>query len=281
MRIASLENVSMTEITEAFNEGFSDYFFKFNATEKYLRDRWEAAGVSLTLSAGGWVNDRLVALLISGVGEWEDKLTSYNAGTCVAPAARGNHFTSRAYEFLVPRFQEQNIDQLLLEVIRENSRAIPVYERIGFSRSRILDCYAGQPKISHRKTPPDVDLEISNELDFALIADFRICHPAWESSLPALQVRLQRASSAWQVRHAHNLLAYAVVDDATGQIYSFGVHPDHRRQGLGSLLISRIGERHERLKINNVDHRDAVTAAFLEMCEIPKVIDQYEMKMML
>lgn len=278
MEITTLENVPMTEITRAFNDGFSDYFVKFNATEEYLTNRWRGGRVNLSLSAGGWLDGKLVGILISGIDTWEGKLTAYNAATGVAPEARGNHFTTKAYDFLIPKFKEIGIEQMTLEVIQHNEKAIPIYERVGFKIDRGLSCFSGEPKIRQVSDIEGVELEISNRLDLEKAILFHDYEPAWESTFLALLMNWDQYE-VYKLIQNSDLLGYAVVNFRMGQIYSFAIHPNHRRKGLGTFLFSKINEQFPKLKLNNVDDRDTGTLEFLNSIQLPFVINQYEMKM--
>ena len=132
MKINSLENSKIQELTRVYNQGFSDYVIQFNADESYLTNRWAGARVQLNYSAGGWLNGELSGLLMTGIDDWQGQKTAFNAATCVAPNARGNDFTKRAYDFLIPQFKAINVTSLRLEVIQSNERAVRVYEKIGF-----------------------------------------------------------------------------------------------------------------------------------------------------
>ena len=282
MEITTLENVPMSEITKAFNEGFSDYFVKFDATEDYLTNRWRGGRVNLALSAGGWFDGNLVGILISGIDTWEGKLTAYNAATCVAPKARGNHFTSQAYDFLIPKFKEIGVEQMTLEVIQHNEKAIPVYERIGFKIERGLNCFSGEPSIRETKDIEGVRFEVSNQIDLEKAILFHDYEPAWESTFLALLMNWEQYEVYKLIEsESDELLGYAILNFQTGQIFSFGIHSEHRRKGLGTYLFSKINEEHQKLKLNNVDDRDSGTLDFLKSVQLPYVINQYEMKMIL
>ncbi len=280
MKITTLENVPMSEITKAFNDGFSDYFVKFNATEEYLTNRWRGGRVDLSMSAGGWINNELVGILISGIDFWEGKLTAFNAATCVAPHARGNHFTSQAYEFLLPKLKEIDVKQLTLEVIQGNEKAIPVYERIGFKKVRGLGCFNGEPKIRQPYEDPEITIEVGHEIDLEKAILFHDFDPAWESTFYALLMNWS-FYEVYKILKEEEMVGYAIVNSSNGQIYSFGVDPDYRRKGYAKLLFSKISQKHKKLKINNIDNDDLGTHEFLKHISLPHVIDQYEMKMVL
>lgn len=277
MKITTLENVPMSEITAAFNEGFSDYLIKFTATEEYLTNRWRGGRVDLAYSAGGWMDEKLVALLVIGLDEWGGILTAFNTATCVAPDARGNNFTQRAYDFLMPKFDDIDVEQLTLEVIQKNERAIPVYEKVGFKIERRLNCYGGEPKIRFQPDIEGIKIELAHQIDLEKAVLFHDFDPAWENTFLALLLNWEQYE-VFQLTEENQLLGYAIVHKETGNIPSFGIHPDHRRKGLATMLFSKINEKHPVLKINNVDDRDQGTLSFIDSILLPNPVNQYEMK---
>ena len=282
MKITSLQGVSPTIITASFNLGFSDYVVNVEATEEHLLRRLRGARVSWRHSAGGWLDGQLVALLILGVDQWEGRLTAFNAATCVAPGARGRHFTTRAYEFLVPGLREINVSQLLLEVVQGNKKAIPVYQRVGFSMVRELSCFSGDTGLHdvsiNPSTPGHLQILESPDLDLKTAESFHDFPPAWEACFAALKNNWNQYDVI-QVTKDQILKAYGMVNKSTGQVVSFGVHPQFRRRRIGTWLFSEIALRHPVLKINNVDSRNRSTLEFLRFAGFRNVIDQFEMAM--
>jgi GNAT superfamily N-acetyltransferase len=280
MKLTTLENVAMSEITKALNEGFSDYILKFNATEEYLTTRWRGGRVNLSLSVGGWVDGKLEGLLVSGIDDWEGVLTAFNIATCVAPLARGNHFTSKAYDFLIPKLEEIGVKQLMLEVIQGNDQAIPVYERIGFKNARGLLCFSGEPRIRQLINMEGVEIIISNKLDLEKAILFHDFDPSWESTFLGLIMNWDQYD-VYQILKNNELIGYGIVNANTGSIMSFAIHPDHRRKTLGTLLFSKIHEKHSVLKINNIDENDHGSIEFLRSLLLSNPINQYEMMLLL
>lgn len=278
MKITSLENIPMSEITKCFNEGFSDYFVKFNATEKYLNNRWQGSAVDLRFSAGGWINDKLIGILITGIDDWNGWKIAYNAGTCVAPESRGNQFTQKAYEFLLPKFRAEGIRQCLLEVIQKNVRAIHVYEKIGFSITRGLECFSGELSIPKLEEPEETKIRAIQIYSDDKIRAFKDFDPCWEHSLQALH-RNYEDYEFWGLYQKETLIGYAIVERLNGHIRQFAIHPDYRRKGLGKFLFSEMGKRYKTLKLNNIDDSSKGTIAFLKKIGLSIPINQFEMLM--
>jgi len=108
MEFINLDKTPLSILTSCFNLAFSDYFVKFNATEDYLRDRWFAADVDFSLSAGVMDKNELVGFIINGVREWNGIQSAFNVGTGVIPSCRGNRLTEKMYQFLQPLMKKKS-----------------------------------------------------------------------------------------------------------------------------------------------------------------------------
>jgi ribosomal protein S18 acetylase RimI-like enzyme len=104
-------------VVAAFNEAFSDYAVRFSMTALQLR---EIDG------------DRLVGFTLNGF----DGETAYDSGTGVIPSHRRQGLASGMMEYILPVLCDAGARQYLLEVIESNSRAIALYESLGFKTTR-------------------------------------------------------------------------------------------------------------------------------------------------
>lgn len=279
MQLGTLEKTPLSEVTKAFNEGFSDYIVKIDVTEEYLTDRLRGARVSLEHSVGGWVENQLVALLINGIDTRNGTRMAFNAGTCVAPRYRGNRFTELAYQFLIPRLRGSGVNRCGLEVIQSNERAIHVYEKMGFARTRELLCYSGsglQPRANN--APESHDLKLTREKSVDLNAarsmlDFPL---SWENELT--EVMNAAGHECYCMWDGNRLVGFAIVK-SNGQLLSIAVSTRYRRRGIATRLFHEVLADHSDIRIGNIDRRCLASQRFLESMGLHNDIDQFEMEM--
>ena len=136
MHIQTLTGIDMQIITDCFNLAFANYFVKFNATVEYLENRWAAANVDYSLSFGVFDNEQLVGFAIHAVDMRKGELMAFDVGAGVIPSHRGRRLIQQMYDFGLPLFRERGIQQVGLEVIQQNKKAIKAYKRVGFTIDR-------------------------------------------------------------------------------------------------------------------------------------------------
>src|SRR6478672_6297058 len=140
MQIKTLEGVPVAVIADTFNAAFADYLVSIQLTEQALRDKMRAENTTPECSAGVFENGRLVGFILIGIGDG----IAYNGGTGVIPEFRGQNLTQKMYEYLFTLLAAKGIGNHLLEVITENGRAIPIYQKIGFEIKRTVSCFKGK-----------------------------------------------------------------------------------------------------------------------------------------
>lgn len=276
MTIDFLSKASFPDVTKAFNEGFSDYALPVNATESYLRNRWEGARVDFEFSAGGWYKGELKGILVHGIDQINSRKVAFDAATCVAPEARGNEFTQRAYDFLLPTFKANGIQEVRLEVIQNNERAIRVYEKIGFRISRHLRCFTGTPQLKLNAPENSIQFLKKEKFDLDKHLFFQNYLPSWEHLNTAL-LKKWEAHECYVLEEKGAILAYLILAIADARIKQFYVHPERKAQGLAEMMFGHISQLYPALKIINIDAEDKEMCQFFLKIGLDGSFNQYEM----
>jgi len=251
-------------VVAAFNEAFSDYAVRFSMTAPQLREICIRRAVVFDLSIGAFDGDRLVGFTLNGF----DNGTAYDSGTGVVPSHRRQGLARRMMEQVMPRLRDAGARRYVLEVIESNSRAIALYESLGFTTIRTLICW----NYANRG---------SGAADIRPIADFpdefRDVEPTWQNSTAAIR----RAADPRIILGAFDgelLTGYAVVFPRTHDLAQLAVRRTHRRRGIGSALLDRASAEAEgTLRILNIDDADTGIEAFLRARGAEPFIRQREM----
>jgi len=276
MQIKDLLQTPFPEITQTFNQGFSDYALPINATEDYLSNRWEGGRVDYGFSAGGWLNNQLKAILVHGVDMCEGKKMAFDIATCVAPEARGNAFTQRAYDFLRPKFEAARIEEVRLEVLQGNDRAIKVYEKVGFEIFRDLRCFVGELKIVQPTDNQCIEFKRKDLFDFSKHRFFQNYTPAWEHLDTAL-LKKWDFHECYVLEEKGTIIAYTILAKADARIKQLYVHPEKRGEGLEQLLFWNLSQLYSKVKVINIDAKDEEMCQFLIDLGLDGSVNQYEM----
>lgn len=256
-------------VLETFNESFSDYVVKFTLTADQLREIVTRRGVRSDLSVGGFDGDRLVAFTLNGL----DGTTAYDSGTGVVPTHRRHGLSRGVMDFSMTHLRDAGARRYLLEVIRTNTRALRLYESLGFTTIRSLDCWKFE---NGEVANTDVSIRLI-EPDWRELGSFRDVEPSWQNS-DASMVRARAPRSILGAFDGDLLTGYAIVFPLTHDLAQLAVRPACRRRGIGRALLARaLRECGGSLRALNVDSRDEGIAAFLRGSGGTLYVEQFEM----
>lgn len=138
----TLENYSHEEMHKCLQECFADYQLDMSyLTLEAMIFRQKLGRVNLNYSVGAFDQEKMIALLIVAVDEFNGEKTAFDAGTGVVKKYRGKGIAGAMFKFSIARLKEENISQFMLEVLQENEPAIKAYKKEGFEIRREFDCY--------------------------------------------------------------------------------------------------------------------------------------------
>lgn len=278
-KIDTLKNSKSEEIVETFNTAFSDYFFPIKFTKEQFELKLLIEGGSLELSVGAFENDKLIAFILHFTNVSDGKLMIYNGGTGVVPDFRGNHLTSKMYEFIKPKLAENKINKMVLEVLTQNIPAIKTYQNQGFKIKRELNCFKGKLKLTNeeisRKSYEIVELK---EFNWDLLQTFWDYPPTWQNSIQTVN-NLKEQNITFGIIAENKILGYIIYNPNTKRIHQLGVHKDFRNKGFGQRLLESVYKIDNEISIINVDSRDNALVRFLEKNGLNNYTSQYEMEL--
>lgn len=272
MEIKNLKDTSLSDIVQAITTSFADYFVQLSSDVTYWEKRFEAARVDYGLSFGMFENGQLIGFIINGIDKLGNVKTAFNSGTGVMASSRGHKIIDQLYTHAVPYFKETGITQCTLEVIRQNERAIHVYERIGFHVSKDLKCYKGTLTV----TDPEVTVQ---QVSFSQLADTAKVYDqfySWDNTTAAITASGGRYQ-CYQVFKGTDNIGYFILNPVTNHLIQFEATAPNSMKPLLSGIATVAPE----IKINNVDGTRTEVIASLQEAGLDNFIDQYEMQMSL
>jgi ribosomal protein S18 acetylase RimI-like enzyme len=274
-----LNTGDLTSIHRTFISGFADYIIKFELTERQFQNHITLNAVDLDRSAGCFVNGNPVGLSLNGFGEWEGKSTVYDAGTTVLPEFRRQGASRAMFEWMIPIFEREGFEQILLEVITNNGPALRLYEQLGFHSTRELLLLEAGPSITLDAVSED-DIEIREihrheNIPYAMFWDGS---PSWQNSLEAVErsVQMKRLFGAFV---DGTCVGYIVFSAGMGRLAQLAVHRDHRRRGIGTRLLREMQKDapDQRMQIINLDESMTESVVFFQNRGFKKILGQFEM----
>jgi GNAT superfamily N-acetyltransferase len=130
--VKRLSECTLAEAVQAWNTGFEGYFFDATMSVEAFTTRLGMEGLSPNLSLVAFNDQVPVAILLSGVRNINGKKVSWNGGTGVALSHRGKGVGKIMMEETLKLYEKEGIDIATLEAISENTRAISLYEKMGY-----------------------------------------------------------------------------------------------------------------------------------------------------
>lgn len=263
----------------ALLEAFSDYIVPFQLTEAQFENHIAVNAVDIKNSVGAFTADgKMVGFTLNGFGSWNGKPTVYDAGTGVVPAFRGRGIGARIFEFMTPALKQAGSEQILLEVITKNEKAVQLYERLGFTETRKL-------LVLEQQKPFECDLKsdfIIREIaatDWSLLKTFWDGNTSWQNSIEALERGLTQKIVLGAFLD-ETLIGYGIVFPKSGSIAQLAVDKNYRRSGIASMLLSEMRktvEKDKPLRIANVDENLKCAVDFLKNRNFSETVSQFEM----
>lgn len=278
--VRCLLSCSLEVIQQAFLEAFQDYAVAFSA--KDLTMMMQRRGFDPKISFGAFAGDRLVAFTLNGLGDWNGKYTSYDVATGTVPEFRGKGLAKSIFQESLPFLRSAGIEQYLLEVLQENSKAISVYRSIGFEVSRefryykqvIQDLRFKEVNLCDGYVLQAINI-LENQEAMEICWDFQ---PSWQNSFDSIHRNLT-PFVALAVLHQSILCGYCVFEPISGDITQIAVLPRYRRQGIASILIKESIKSCciASVKLINVLSACESLDAFAQAINLPRCGEQYEM----
>lgn len=278
IQIQTLNSIPEASIIKAFLDAFADYATTFSARQ--VSSIFKFRGFDPKLSFGAFDDERLIAFVFNGIGNYLGVPSAYDCGTGTLPEYRGRGLVKDLLKFGEKFLKEHGIRQYVLEVLCNNAPAIHIYENDGFKTCRELICF-GQHKsnisINHpasnefeiKKVGKDILPYIGNWIDF---------QSSWQNSMESM-ARGGDDVTYFTALSDGKPIGITAINAEQGDLMMLAVDADYRGRGIGSRLLSTaIGVAvPENLKILNVDARCKSLLGLLQSCNISETVRQYEM----
>lgn len=270
-----LSESDFTSLYTCFLEAFSDYEVNMQMPPEQFAKRLARDRVRLEISAGAFDDERMIGFYINGLGEWQGKLTAYDAGTGVVPTHRKRGIGKDLFAFLIPRLKENSVSQYLLEVLTTNEPAVALYRKLGFEETRRLAVLRSNELISPPAT--GVALRTTSQADWNLFQSFWDWHPSWQNSIAAVE-RIKDDTLIVEAYVDERCTGYGVLFKPAGNLMQLAVAPRERGKGIGTaIFVALQNEVGEPLKVNNVDEEFKDSLAFYKGLGFEVVLRQFEM----
>ena len=281
----SLSEEDFGRLYQTLLEAFSDYIVPMQPEIDALRRLYLMEGVALDYSFGAFDGDKMVGFTVNGIGDWQGKLTAYDAGTGIIPVYRRKGISRQMFEHILPFLRERQIERYLLEVIVGNKPAFELYKSLGFQIEREFSVYKQDKALiseeSKQSKLPNTEIKEIGNLDWSFLQSFWTHLPSWQNSIDSMKRSTADAAINKKVLGVflnNKIIGYGIVFPKSGNVPQFAIAENHRRKGFGSALLNALQKQAKAaLKVNNVDEKPGDVTAFLEANGFSLLTRQYEM----
>ena len=139
----NLEKISLREISRCLNLAFSDYAIPVHLSESDLSGLVLASGIDQRLFFGAFFEGQLVGCMLNSRGIYQGYRTAFDVAIGIIPEHRGKQVFAGLFAFARQAMKQYQIQRYYLEVLQQNTPAISLYHRHGFSVTRELVVFSG------------------------------------------------------------------------------------------------------------------------------------------
>lgn len=275
VHIATLKDVSIPQLTNAFNSAFEGYAVPMRMSEDQLIQKIHAECIDLSLSAGAFDNNEIVGFILIGIDTVDGVKTAWEGGTGVLKGYRGKRLSVQIFEYIFPVLKASGVKRIQIEMLETNEPMYRIHSGLGFNVTRKLHAYKGIPS---GKPNPNHRVEILTDPDIESLKMMDDWQPAWQ--------QMNKRVAGWGdkittigIKDNDNIVAYAHYDAERNRVFQFAVDNQYRRRGMGTAMFQYMSKGTESLSVINVSQHSQDARAFLDATGLQNFINQYEMSM--
>jgi len=282
--------VDFDKVYRAFKIGFSDYVIQIEMPKELFTKRFFGPeGNRIEHSFIALDGEEPVGLIMGGIKTYEGIKTIRCGTMCIHPEYRGKGISQELFKRHKSLAKEMECQQMFLEVIVGNDRAINFYKRNGYEK--IYDLSYFTYKVCEKEE--SVNLEsLTNrlenrciqggtfkELSFGEISTLQSevlnTHINWQNDFDYIE-KLEGMSHFGVLKN--NELISAMTVSPTGKIYFLWTKPSERNQSLASGMLAEVLKRIDLKALSISCPNNGNLVGFLRHLGFEKdKISQYEM----
>src|SRR5690625_862666 len=274
--------VEIDLVYEAFQVGYADYMIKFDISKgDFIKRFFGLEGNSLEHSFIAMSNHEPFGIILGGAKNYEGIQTMRCGTLAIHPEFRGMGISHKLFELHKEEAILNGCQQLFLEVILGNDRAIQFYKKLGYEKVYDLSYYKLKD-VSQLKINSDEDIEI-RQIQFN---EFRqetnkwlYFHMNWQNGIDYME---KIVSNTYYSAYFNTELVGCLCIDASGEISFLFVDKEFRGKGIASLLIQTAVKKLQLLDLSIGFPNNSLLEGFLKKLHFEKdLLTQYEMYLVL
>lgn len=277
------------QLIQVWNKSFEGYFVDMTMTVDQLQARFNRDQISLERSIVGFFDSEPVGLIMNAFQAIRGQNVAWNGGTAIIPKFRDRKLGRFFMEQVFKIYQKQEVQVAFLEALAENTRAIRLYQRMGyeiidrlhFYSFRTVGAWTGFTQDSPNWIARSVTSKEVSKLCF--YQHFAPWQTQWDH-IPEGKGMILELPEYGPVAYALYRLA---TDEAKAQtvvtLYQVGFHPDFQQhEEANEQLIHHLFASHQDSSLIyttvNLSERNHVFIRKLQQYGFTQTIEQVYMK---
>jgi ribosomal protein S18 acetylase RimI-like enzyme len=259
MIVKSLENESLESLHTAFTEGFGDYKLPMQMSLQRFESMLRRNSFDPGMSFAAFIEDRIAAFILNG----RRGHTIYDSGTAALPEFRKQGLTAGLVEHVKKVMKENSVSSWVLECLDDNTKALALYTKEGFSPTRRFLCW--QRSLSSMQEAATVPIDASIIEFLQESSDYP---PSWQNAMDAA---LALDLEARVIKDSQGIIGVAI--ESGGSLLQIAIRRDRRREGFGTRLLGNVS------RVINTDEADSSMKLFLKANGFEVFAQQVEMRL--
>ncbi len=276
MEYRLLTSKDFSALYKSFNAAFSNNFVRLQPSEEEFSYRLEhKLQMSYAISGGAFDGTEMLGFILHTSNIYEGVPTAYNGGTGVLPGFRNQKLAEELYAFLIPKVQSQFLARILLEVVEVNEYAIKLYEKIGFTFRRRLQCFKQSKELGYLKDQHNVLKGDISQVNF----NFNDFEPSFLDS----EIHLKDGKEEVLLCEIEQELAgFIIFQPHLGRLSQLAVARKFRQMNVAkSLLYEAQKQSVKKLTIMNIPEDQVSFHQFLIRNGFVNEVNQFEMELII
>ncbi len=258
---------------------FADYAVPLKMRVDQFENHFAQNAIDINFCVGAFEQEKMVGYTLNGFGRWHDKETAYDAGTGVLPEYRNKGIAKAIFKFLLPELRKLKIEQMLLEVMSDNEKAIRLYQKLGFEVSRNLRYFEQTDLIEVKCQDKNIEIKQIEKIEWKNIKSFCDGYTSWQFSDEAIE-RKTAPTDFFAAFHGDQCIGYSILFPSSGLIVQIAVDKKYRNRSVGSMLLAKMQMNNKNkkvLRMSNIDDALESLIKFAEKMKFKPIISQIEM----
>ncbi|HEK9102585.1 TPA: GNAT family N-acetyltransferase [Bacillus pseudomycoides] len=269
--------VNIDFVYEAFRDGFSDYLIKMEVSkEDFIKRFFGPEGNKLEHSHIALDENKPVGVILGGIKNYESIQTMRCGTLAVHPDFRGTGISHKLFELHKEEAIKNGCQQLFLEVIVGNDRAIQFYKKLGYEKVSDLSYY-NLKELSNltSQTLQNVEIKQTKFSEFQNgIQKWLNFHINWQNDIDYIE----KTENTYYGAYINNDLKGCICTSANGKISCLFVDKEYRGVGIATSLLQTVSKELQLSSLSIGFPNNGLLEGFVKKCGFEKSsLAQYEM----